>query len=89
MIGATERSTRLKFILGSVADEIVKNAPVESSSLGLLNIAVFRHVSDHFKRASYISLVVKNTKTQLHTASRAEELACVLIYNAIPHLKST
>jgi probable Kdp system regulatory protein len=28
MIGATERSTRLKFILGSVADEIVKNAPV-------------------------------------------------------------
>jgi nucleotide-binding universal stress UspA family protein len=28
MIGATERSKRLKFILGSVADEIVKNAPV-------------------------------------------------------------
>jgi nucleotide-binding universal stress UspA family protein len=28
MIGATERPRRLKFILGSVADEIVKNAPI-------------------------------------------------------------
>ena len=28
MIGATERPRRLKFIRGSVADEIVKNAPI-------------------------------------------------------------
>ncbi len=28
MIGATERPRRFKFILGSVADEIVKNAPI-------------------------------------------------------------
>jgi nucleotide-binding universal stress UspA family protein len=28
MIRATERRRRLQFILGSVADEIVKNAPI-------------------------------------------------------------